>query len=54
MATEYCKLRNDIAERSRLHQLDTGAEMQLSAKELSRRAAARAGLQLPDLYSDVK
>jgi hypothetical protein len=54
MAEEYYNLRNDITERSRLYQLDTGAEMQLSVKELSRRAAARAGLQLPDLNPDLE
>jgi hypothetical protein len=54
MAMEYYTLRNDLAERSRLHQLDTGAEMQLSPRELSRRAAARAGLYLPDLNPDLE
>ena len=54
MAFEYYTLREDIAERSRLHELDTGAEVQLSAKEMSRRAAARAGLQLPDLNPDLE
>jgi hypothetical protein len=49
LAKEYLKLRIDLQERSRLHALDTGAEVQLSGHELSRRAAARAGLQLPDL-----
>ena len=46
-AKDYLQLRLDIEERSRLHLLDTGAEKQLSGKEMSRRAAARAGLQLP-------
>ena len=54
MAFEYYTLREDIAERSRLHEMDTGAEVQLSAKEMSRRAAARAGLQLPDLNPDLE
>jgi hypothetical protein len=54
MALEYFTLREDIAERSRLHELDTGAEVQLSAREMSRRAAARAGLQLPDLNPDLE
>lgn len=53
LAFEYFTLRRDIAERSKLHQLDTGAEEQLSPKELSRRAAARAGLQLPKLNPDL-
>ncbi|KAG7345895.1 hypothetical protein IV203_004962 [Nitzschia inconspicua] len=54
VAVQYYTLRQDLAERSRLHQLDSGAEMQLSAKELSRRAAARAGLQLPDLDPELE
>ena len=54
MALEYYTLREDLAERSRLHELDTGAEVQLSAKEMSRRAAARAGLQLPNLNPDLE
>ena len=54
LAYEYYTLRADIAERSRLHHLDSGAEVQLSAKEMSRRAAARAGLQLPDLNPDLE
>ena len=53
LASEYFTFRRDIYERSRLHQLDAGAEEQLSPKELSRRAAARAGLQLPDLNPDL-
>ena len=50
LAYEYYNLRKDLAERSRLHQLDTGAENQLSPLEMSRRAAARAGLQLPEIH----
>ena len=53
-AYDYYTLREEIAERSRLHTLDTGAELQLSPKELSRRAAARAGLQLPDLDPELE
>ena len=52
-AKDYLQLRLDIEERSRLHKLDTGAEKQLSGKEMSRRAAARAGLQLPDLNPEL-
>ena len=48
LAADYHKLLCDVADRSRLHKLDTGAEEQLSPMELSRRAAARAGLQLPE------
>ena len=47
MAYDYYILRNDLKERCRLYELDGGAEVKLSPKELSRRAAARAGLQLP-------
>jgi hypothetical protein len=54
VAMDYYSLRKDLAERSRLHELDSGAEMQLSPKELSRRAAARAGLQLPDLNPELE
>lgn len=49
MAIDYLALRNDLSERAKLYELDTGAEVKLSPKEMSRRAAARAGLQLPDL-----
>ena len=54
LAYEYLSLREDIDERSRLQLLDTGAENQLSPKEMSRRAAARAGLQLPQLDPTLK
>lgn len=49
LATDYYTLRRDLAERSKLYEMDAGAEEQLSPKELSKRAAARAGLQLPKL-----
>ena len=49
IAYDYLNLKNDLAERGRLHELDAGADTQLSGMELSRRAAARAGLQLPKL-----
>ena len=48
MTVQYHNLKLDLQERDRLYKLDTGAEVQLSAKEMSRRAAARAGLQLPE------
>jgi len=47
-AAEYFLLRRSIAERAQLYALDTGAEQILTPKEISRRAAARAGLQLPE------
>jgi hypothetical protein len=53
MAYEYMILRQDIDERTRLQRLDTGAENQLTPYEMSRRAAARAGLQLPELNPDL-
>lgn len=54
LAVQYHNIKLDLRERNRLYQLDTGAEEQLSPKELSRRAAARAGLQLPDLSSNLQ
>ncbi|KAL9183514.1 hypothetical protein ACHAXT_004370 [Thalassiosira profunda] len=52
IAYDYWILKQDLAERARLHELDQGADEKLSPKELSRRAAARAGLQLPKLDAD--
>ena len=54
LAYDYYMLKVDIGERERLQKLDTGAEVQLSPKEMSRRAAARAGLQLPNLNPDLE
>lgn len=54
LAFDFLTLKQDLAERERLHKIDTGAEMKLSPQEMSRRAAARAGLQLPDLNPDLK
>ena len=51
IAYHYYILKQDLAERARLHELDQGADEKLSPKELSRRAAARAGLQLPKMDS---
>jgi hypothetical protein len=48
LACRYQELLGNLQERQRLYDLDKGAEERLSPKELSRRAAARAGLQLPD------
>mmetsp|Transcript_25573 Transcript_25573/g.37809 ORF Transcript_25573/g.37809 Transcript_25573/m.37809 type:complete len:125 (+) Transcript_25573:82-456(+) len=50
MAYDFLSLKDDLAERARLHELDGGAEVKLSPKEMSRRAAARAGLQLPGVH----
>lgn len=49
LAAEFLVLRGDINQRERLYDLDASAETQLSPREMSRRAAARAGLALPDL-----
>ena len=52
LAANYLQLQEDLAHRARLYQLDTSTEQVLTPQEMSRRAAARAGLQLPklDLY----
>ena len=51
-ATELYLLRQDIHQRGELYLMDAGADQQLSPHELSRRAAARAGLQLPEQYKE--
>jgi hypothetical protein len=52
LAMELYLLRQDIHQRGELYMMDTGADQQLSPHELSRRAAARAGLQLPEQYKE--
>ncbi|KAL3943179.1 MAG: hypothetical protein SGBAC_002740 [Bacillariaceae sp.] len=54
LAFDFLTLKQNLAERERLHKIDTGVEVKLSPQEMSRRAAARAGLQLPDLSPDLK
>ena len=49
---DFYTMRRDIAERAKLQAMDTGAEVVLSPREMSARAAARAGLQLPKLHND--
>ena len=49
LAANFLALQKDLKERDRLYELDGSAETLLTPKEMSRRAAARAGLQLPDL-----
>ena len=49
LAAEFLVLRSDINAREHLYDLDASAETVLSPQEMSRRAAARAGLALPDL-----
>lgn len=51
LAVQYYNLQLDLKERQRLYQLDRGADEQLSVHEVTRRAAARAGLQLPSTSS---
>lgn len=48
IAHDYFILKQDLMERARLHKLDMGADEKLSPRELTRRSAARAGLQLPE------
>ena len=52
MAYDFHIVNKDLVERGRLHELDGGAEVKLSPMEMSRRAAARAGLQLPETHSE--
>lgn len=54
LAWDFLSLKQDLAERERLQKIDTGAENKLSPREMSRRAAARAGLQLPELNPDLE
>ena len=49
IAYDYLVLKDDLTERARLHELDGGADTKLSPAELTKRAAARAGLQVPKL-----
>ena len=49
-ADNYSSLLEDLKERRRLQLLDAGAEVQLGGKESARRAAARAGLEVPEVY----
>jgi hypothetical protein len=54
LAWDFLSLKKDLAERERLQKIDTGAENQLTPQEMSRRSAARAGLQMPQLNPDLK
>lgn len=51
---QYYELQRDLHARAKLYALDTGAENQLDAREMSRRAAARAGLQLPIIREELQ
>ena len=48
MAYDFNVLKSDLRERGELHKLDGGAEVKLTPKEMSRLAARRAGLELPE------
>ena len=50
MAYDFSVLKADLRERGALHTLDGGADTKMSPKELSRLAAHRAGLELPEAY----
>ncbi|ACI65206.1 predicted protein [Phaeodactylum tricornutum CCAP 1055/1] len=54
VAYDYLQLQKDLTERARLYDLDRGAEVVFTPKEMSRRAAARSGLQLPKLDPDLE
>jgi hypothetical protein len=47
MAVDAARLADALSERKKLYAMDAGAEEQLTAKELTRRSAARAGLLPP-------
>jgi hypothetical protein len=51
MAFNYYQMQRDLKERALLYEMDTGAEVVLTPREMSRRAAARSGLQMPEEYS---
>ena len=53
-AYNYSLLAKDLQERKRLYELDASAENTLSPLEMTRRSAARAGLQLPELAGENK
>ena len=54
LAADFLQLQKDLMERKRLYELYAGAEAVLTPKEMSRRAAARAGLQIPDLDPELE
>jgi hypothetical protein len=49
MAVDGARLVDALSERKKLYDMDAGAEVQLTGTELTRRAAARAGLLPPDM-----
>lgn len=52
LASDFLALQGDIKAREHLYSLDVSAENKFTPKEMSRRAAARAGLQLPEPNPD--
>jgi len=54
LALDYLHLQQDLKQRIVLYELDAGAENVLTPIEMSRRSAARAGLQMPDLYPNLQ
>jgi len=53
-AVDYYALLTDLQERKKLQELDAGMELKLTDQERSRRAAAKVGLQLPNLNPDLE
>lgn len=53
LASDLLALRENLKERQYLYEIDAGAEVKLSPKEMSRRAAARSGLAMPDLNPNL-
>jgi hypothetical protein len=53
MAVDAARLSESLKERKRLYDMDAGAEVQLTGQELTRRAAARAGLLPPTLEPNL-
>lgn len=53
-ALNYYHMKCDLVERGRLYKLDGGAETIVGGSEMSRRAAAKVGLQLPKLNPEFE
>ena len=51
LLTNYSHLIECVERRKFLHKLDTGAEIKLGHKEMTKRSAARSGFQMPKEYS---
>ena len=46
---DYLRLSDNLKDRGRLHKIDGGTDVKPSISELTKRAASRAGLMVPDL-----